>query len=408
MATRAKWSARDRPIQARLGSRIMGGAFNVAAVTSDDYRRLAGKRLPRFLLDYVDGGANDELTMAANVADLRALRIRQRVMRDVDAIDTSTTLAGERVAMPLALAPVGMAGMYARRGEVQGMRASSGAGVPFTLSTVGICTIGEVRGAAPGPLWFQLYMMRDREIVQRVLAEARAGGCTALLFTVDLPMPGLRRRDFRNGMLGRDTLRARLAKAWQLGTRPGWLWDVGVRGKPHSFGSLADVIPDPTDLRAFKDWIDRQYDRTVTWKDIEWVRGLWDGKLLVKGVLEPDDARAAADAGVDGVIVSNHGGRQLDSVASSIAKLPGVVAAVGERVEVLVDGGIRGGIDVLKALALGARGAMIGRPWVWAIGGAGQAGLEDLLATFKLELEIAMALTGVTRIADIGPELIDR
>jgi L-lactate dehydrogenase (cytochrome) len=385
----------------------MSRTLNVAPVTSADYRRLAEKRLPRFLFDYVDGGANEERTMAANVADLAALRIRQRVMRDVSAIDTSTTLAGQKAAIPLALAPVGMAGMFARRGEVQAMRAADRAGVPFTLSTVGICPIEEIRAAAVGPFWFQLYMMRDREVVQRLLARARAGGCTALLFTVDLAVAGLRYRDFRNGMLGRDTLRAKLAKAWQLGTRPRWIRDVGLLGKPHSFGSLADVVPDPTDLHAYKAWIDAQFDPTVTWKDIEWLRGIWHGKLYIKGVLEPDDARAAMDAGADGVVVSNHGGRQLDSVASSASKLPAVVAAVGDRVEVLVDGGIRGGIDVLKAVALGARGALIGRPWVWAMAGAGQQGLSDLLAAFKVELQVAMALAGVTRIADIDRSALD-
>jgi L-lactate dehydrogenase (cytochrome) len=218
---------------------------------------------------------------------------------------------------------------------------------------------------------------------------------------------GLRYRDFRNGMLGRDTIGARLAKAWQLGTRPRWIRDVGVLGKPHSFGSLADVVPDPTDLHAYKAWIDAQFDPTVTWKDIEWLRSIWDGKLYIKGVLEPDDARAAVDAGADGVVVSNHGGRQLDSVASSASKLPGVVAAVGDRAEVLVDGGIRGGIDVLKAVALGARGALIGRPWIWAMAGAGQQGLSDLLAGFKLELQVAMALAGVARIADVDRDVLD-
>ena len=385
----------------------MKRTLDVAPVTSTDYRRLAEKRLPRFLFDYVDGGANEERTMAANVADLASLRIRQRVMRDVSAIDTATTLAGQNASMPLALAPVGMAGMFARRGEVQGIRAADQAGVPFTLSTVGICPIEEIRAAAAGPFWFQLYMMRDREVVERLLARARAGGCTALLFTVDLAVPGLRYRDFRNGMLGRDTLRAKLARARQLGTRPGWIRDVGILGKPHSFGSLSDVVPDPTDLQAYKAWIDAQFDPRVTWKDIEWLRSIWGGKLYIKGVLEPDDARAAADVGADGVVVSNHGGRQLDSVASTASKLPGVAAAVGERVEVLVDGGIRGGIDVLKAVALGARGVLIGRPWIWAMAGAGQQGLSDLLAGFKLELQVAMALAGVTRIADIDHSVLD-
>jgi len=220
-------------------------------------------------------------------------------------------------------------------------------------------------------------------------------------------MPGLRHRDVRNGMIGRPTLKAKLGKFGQLVTRPGWIRDVGLLGKPHTIGNLADVVPDPTDLNAYKTWIDTQFDASVTWKDIEWLRRIWDGKLYIKGVLEPGDARDAASAGADGVVVSNHGGRQLDGVASSVAKLPGVVEAVGDKVEVLLDGGVRSGIDVLRAVALGARGVMIGRPWVWAAAGAGQQGLEDLLDNFRRELMVAMALVGVSRIADVGPEIVD-
>jgi L-lactate dehydrogenase (cytochrome) len=385
----------------------MSRSYDVAPVTPVDYRRLAEKRLPRFLFDYIDGGANDEQTMAANIADFGRVTLRQRVMRDVSGVDTSTTLAGRKVAMPLALAPVGMAGMFARRGEVIGVRAAERAGVPFTLSTLGVCTMEELRAASPTPFWFQLYMMRDRDAVQRLLGRARAAGCDTLLFTVDLAVPGARHRDVRVGMIGRPTVKAKLGKARQLATRPGWIRDVGLRGKPHTIGNLSDVVPDPTDLNAYKVWIDAQFDPSVTWKDIEWLRRIWDGKLYIKGVLEEDDARAAADVGADGVVVSNHGGRQLDGVASSIAKLPGVAAAVGDRVEVLLDGGVRSGIDVLRAVALGARGVLIGRPWVWAAAGAGQQGLEDLLEVFHRELQTAMALTGVSRIADAGPELIN-
>jgi L-lactate dehydrogenase (cytochrome) len=386
---------------------LMASSYDVAPVTPADYRRLAEKRLPRFLFDYIDGGANDERTMAANIADLAAVRLRQRVMRDVSGVDTSTTLAGRKVSMPLALAPVGMAGMFARRGEVMGIRAADSAGVPFTLSTLGVCTMEELRAASPSPFWFQLYMMRDRGAVQRLLGRAGAAGCDTLLFTVDLAVPGARHRDVRVGMIGRPTVKARLGKARQLLTRPGWIRDVGLLGKPHTVGNLSDVVPDPTDLNAYKAWIDGQFDASVTWKDIEWLRRIWDGKLYIKGVLEADDARAAADVGADGVVVSNHGGRQLDGVASSVAKLPGVVTAVGDRVEVLLDGGVRSGVDVLKAVALGARGVLIGRPWVWATAGAGEQGLTDLLETFRIELRTAMALAGVWRIVDANRELID-
>jgi len=385
----------------------MSRSYDVAPVTPIDYRRLAEKRLPRFLFDYIDGGANDEQTMAANVADFAAVRLRQRVMRDVSGVDTSTTLAGRPAAMPLALAPVGMAGMFARRGEVIGIRAADRLGIPFSLSTLGVCAMEELRAASPSQFWFQLYMMRDRNAVQRLLGRARAAGCDTLLFTVDLAVPGARHRDVRVGMIGRPTLKMKLGKVRQLVTRPGWIRDVGLRGKPHTIGNLSDVVPDPTDLNAYKTWIDSQFDPSVTWKDIEWLRRIWDGKLYIKGVLEPDDARAAADTGADGVVVSNHGGRQLDGVASSISKLPGVAAAVGERVEVLLDGGVRSGIDVLKAVALGARGVLIGRPWVWAAAGAGQQGLVDMLENFRRELQVGMALAGVARVADVGPGIID-
>ena len=384
----------------------MGRTLNILPATTVDYRRLAEKRLPRFLFDYIEGGANDEITLANNVGDFQKIRIRQRVLKDVSNIDTSTMLAGEPADMPVVLAPVGMAGLYARRGEVQTVRAANAKNVPFTLSTVGICPLDEVRAAASKPFWFQLYMIRDRVTVRNLLERAMGVGCTTLVFTVDLPVAGMRHRDTRNGMLD-NSLRGKLGKAWQLGTRPGWIYDVGVRGKPHSFGNLADLVPDPTDLKAYRTWIDAQFDTSVTWKDIEWLRGIWKGKLILKGIQEADDAIAATEVGADGLVVSNHGARQLDSVHSSIAKLPGVVAAVGERMEVYVDGGVRSGLDVFKAVALGARGVMIGRPWAWALAAGGEAAIADLLATFKKELEVAMALSGVTTIGQIRPDQID-
>jgi L-lactate dehydrogenase (cytochrome) len=328
------------------------------------------------------------------------------VLKNVDGIDTATTLAGRSVAMPLILAPVGMAGLFGRRGEVQGVRAANAHQLPFTLSTVGICSLEEVKAASGQPFWFQLYMVRDRGVIKELLARAEANGCDTLIFTVDLPLPGMRHRDTRNGMLA-SSLKGKLGKAWQLGTRPGWIWDVGIKGKPHSFGNLAHVVPDPTDLAAYRHWIDAQFDGSVTWKDIEWLRGVWKGKLVLKGIQEVEDARGAVSVGADGLIVSNHGGRQLDSVASSISKLPAIADAVGEQMEVLMDGGVRSGLDVFKAVALGAKGVFIGRPWVWAMAGAGEPGLNDLLANFKTELRVAMALAGVTRIADIGRHNLD-
>ena len=384
----------------------MGKTLDIVAATALDYRSRAEHRLPRFLFDYIDGGANDEVTLAANSSDFSRIRLRQRVLRDVSHIDTTARLAAEQVSMPMALAPIGLAGMMSRRGEAQAVRIANDAGIPFTLSTVGICSLSEVKDASTKPFWFQLYMMRDREAVKSLLQRALAVGCTTLVFTVDLPVTGMRHRDTRNGMLT-SSLAGKVGKLRQLVIRPGWLADVAIGGKPHTFGSLAALVPDAPNLNAFRAWIDAQFDPSVTWSDIEWLRSMWPGKLLIKGILEVDDALAAVAIGADGVIVSNHGGRQLDSVASTISKLPAIATAVGGKVEVLVDGGVRSGVDVFKAIALGANGVLIGRPWIWALAGGGQSGLADLLATFRREFEVAMALTGVTRVSDIGPELID-
>ena len=382
------------------------GTYRVRPVTTSDYRRLAEKRLPRFLFDYIDGGANEEISMSANEADFAKVRLKQRVMRDVGDIDTTTSLSGQQSSMPLALAPVGLAGMMARRGEVLAARGAAAAGIPFTTSTVGICPLEEVQAAVEEPVWFQLYMLRDRQIVAELLERAQRAGCHTLVFTVDLAVAGMRHRDLRNGMIG-GGLAGSLAKAWQLATRPRWLFDVALKGKPHTFGNLLDAGPDPDDLNAFKDFIDAQFDPTVTWQDIAWLRTLWKGNILIKGVMGEEDARAAVDVGADGVIVSNHGGRQLDGVASSISRVPEVAAAVGEHVEVYVDGGVRNGIDIVKAVALGARGVLIGRPWVWAIAGRGEQGLIDLLEVFRREIVVAMALMGVRNLSELNSELID-
>ncbi len=375
--------------------------------TALDYRRLAQQRLPRFLFDYVDGGAGDERTLAANVADFGAVRLRQRVLVDVEHIDTSAQLAGQHCSLPLALAPVGLAGMVARRGEVQAVRAADAAGVPFTLSTVGICSLAEVRAAAAAPFWFQLYMLRDRGAVRALLDRAWDTGCRTLVFTVDLPLPGMRHRDTRNGMAGAGT-RPALLRALQVLARPRWLQDVALRGKPLHFGCLAEQVPAARDLNAFKVWVDTQFDPSVTWHDIAWLRGHWKGRLLLKGILDVQDAHAVVQAGADGIVVSNHGGRQLDSVASTASRLPAIAQAVGAQTEVLVDGGVRSGVDIFKALALGARGVLVGRPWVWALAGAGEAGVRQLLATLQRELLLAMTLAGVTRTQDINETHLDR
>lgn len=390
----------------RGGVRMGMGPFrkrSYVPVTAQDYQLLAHRRLPRFLMDYIDGGAGREASLAANEEDFQLLSLAQRVMRDVSQVDTGTELCGRKLSMPLALAPIGMAGMMARRGEVLGARAAAAAGVAFTLSTVGICPVEEVNAAVPDPCWFQLYMLRDRGLVEALLQRAAAAGCDTLLFTVDLPVAGMRHRDAQSGMLGG----APLAKAMQLVSRPRWLFDVGIKGKPHSFGHLTDLVADPNDLGAYKAFVDSQFDPSVTWADIEWLRARWPGRLIIKGIMSGEDAMAAAAAGADGVVVSNHGGRQLDGVASSVRKLPEVAAAVGERIEVLMDGGIRSGTDVVKALALGADGVLIGRPWVWSVAARGERGLRDYLSVLQREIAATMALMGVNRIDEVVSDLLE-
>ncbi len=380
---------------------------HITPVTTEDYRRLAEKRLPTFLYDYITGGANDEHTLAANVADFRKLCLKQKVLHDVKDRDTSTVLSGQNVSMPLALAPIGMAGMMARRGEVQGARAAHRAGVPFTCSGVGICGVEEIKAATGSPFWFQLYMLRQRDAVVSILERAQKAGCETLIFTVDLPVPGMRHSDQRNGMYA-SGLKGALARVPQIAARPRWLLDVGLCGRPHSLGNLTEVVEKTDDLAGYKSFIQSQFDPSVTWKDIRWLRSLWPGKLIIKGILEADDARLAVDAGADGVVVSNHGGRQLGAAASSISKLPGVVEAVGKQIEVYLDGGVRSGLDVVKAVALGAKGVLIGRPWVWAVAGKKEAGLTQLLGIFQQEISVAMALMGVNKIADINTDILDR
>jgi len=381
--------------------------MNVTPVTVLDYRRLAEKRLPRFLFDYIDGGAGEEKSMGANADDFLKLKLRQRVMCDVDNVNTSTTLFGQPASMPLVLAPVGLAGMMRRRGEVQGVRAATRAGIPFTTSTVGICSVEEVQSAAGKPAWFQLYMLRDRGLVKALLERAQHAGCSTLVFTVDLAVAGMRHRDSRNGMLG-GGVAGRVSKAWQIFTRPQWILDVGIKGKPHDFGNLREAVAGSKNLDEFKAFIADQFDPSVTWEDIAWLRSQWKGPILIKGVMSADDARAAIDVGADGVVVSNHGGRQLEGVASSISKLPEVVAAVGDRAEVHMDGGVRSGTDVVKAVALGAKSVMIGRPWVWAMAARGEQGLVDLLQVFQKEIAVTLALMGVRRIKEITPDLLER
>lgn len=371
-----------------------------------DFRQAARRRLPRVLFDYIDGGSYGETTLAANVNDFEALKLRQRVLRDVSKLSMATEILGQRLSMPVILAPIGLGGMYARRGEVQAARASQAAGVPFSLSTVSVCAIDEVAAAAAPP-WFQLYMIKDRSFMADVLAKASEAGCPILLFTVDLPIPGARHRDTRNAMVATD-LRSRLGQAADGLRRPGWLFDVYFGGRPHTLGNVAAAAGDLKSLGQFWSWIGRNFDPSVTWNDLAWVRGHWSGPIVLKGVLDPEDAREAVRCGADGIVVSNHGGRQLDGAASSISALPAIANAVGDDLTVLMDGGVRSGLDVLKALAAGAKACFVGRPWAWALGAGGEAGVGQMLAILRQELRMAMSLTGCTDVLSAGPDLLDR
>jgi L-lactate dehydrogenase (cytochrome) len=374
--------------------------LGVAPATVLDYRELARRRLPRQLFDYIDGGAYEENTLRANVADLERLLLRQVVMRDVSDRDPSVAVLGERLALPVILAPVGLGGMFARRAEVQAARAADHVGVPFIESTVSICGIEEVARAKRTPPWFQLYVMRDRGYAADLMARADAVGAPVLVLTVDLAVVGARHRDTRNAVVGDPPLWAKLRRGLDLVSHPHWIRDVPVKGQPLTFGNLENAVPGARSPAAFRDWVDAQFDPSVTWDDIAWVRSNWRGRLVVKGVLDPEDARRAVDAGVDGIVVSNHGGRQLDSVPSTARALPAVVEAVGDQVEVLADGGVRTGVDVVKMVALGARAVLIGRAWAWAVA-LGEAGVRHVLEVIKADIDVALALTGQTSFAGV-------
>ncbi|WP_208866921.1 FMN-dependent L-lactate dehydrogenase LldD [Caulobacter radicis] len=368
-----------------------------------DFRRTARSRLPRFLFEYADGGAGAEMTLRANVDDLQRIGLRQRVLRDVADIDLSANLLGARRPLPLALGPIGIGGMFRRRGELQAARAATAAGLPFTLSTVGLCSLQEVRAATSGPLWFQLYVIRDRAFMADLIATAKTQGAEALVFTVDMPVPGSRYRDAHAGMAGPHAPLRRLAQA--IG-RPGWAWDVGLRGRPHQLGNLAPVLGQASGMSDYMGWLGANFDPSIAWADIGWLRAAWDGPLIIKGVLDPDDARAAVDAGADAIVVSNHGGRQLDGASSTAKALPAIADAVGERVAVLADSGVRTGLDVVRMLALGADGVLLGRAWLYALATDGETGVATLIALIEKEMRVAMALTGVNSIAQIDRSIL--
>lgn len=372
---------------------------------STDYRAAAQRRLPPFLFHYIDGGAYAEHTLRRNVSDLADIALRQRVLRDMADLSLDTELFGQTLAMPVALAPVGLTGMYARRGEVQAARAADSRGIPFTLSTVSVCPIEEVALAIRRPMWFQLYVLRDRGFMRNALERAQAAGVTTLVFTVDMPVPGARYRDAHSGMSGPH---AALRRYLQAVTHPRWALDVGLRGRPHDLGNISAYRGHPTGLADYIGWLGSNFDPSISWKDLEWIRELWKGPMLIKGILDPDDARDAVRFGADGIVVSNHGGRQLDGVLSTARALPAIADAVQGDLKILADSGIRNGLDVVRMLALGADTVLLGRAFVYALAAQGQAGVANLLDLIAGEMRVSMTLTGARRIADIGRDALVR
>ena len=368
-----------------------------------DLREAARQRVPRALFDYVDRGSYDELTLRRNRSDLEAVRLRQRVMVDVSTISTATTMAGQPCSMPLAIAPTGLTGLFHRDGEICGARAAAAAGIPFCLSTVSIGSIEDVRDGSSAPFWFQLYLMRDRGFNTDLIARARGAQCPVLVMTLDLQVQGERRRDAKNGLAVPPRLTLR--NALDIASKPRWVYGM-LRGKRRNFGNIVGRLPNSQGARNVSTWISEQFDPSVTWKDVAWVRSQWPGKLVLKGVLDPDDARHALDCGADAIVVSNHGGRQLDGAPSTISALPRVVDALAGRCEVLFDGGIMSGQDILKALAHGARGCLIGKAFLYALAAGGQRGVSLALAILRRELEVTMALTGATDVQKVDGVLL--
>ncbi|MGV2126588.1 FMN-dependent L-lactate dehydrogenase LldD [Agrobacterium vitis] len=373
--------------------------------SSTDYREAARRRLPPFLFHYIDGGAYSEHTMRRNIDDLADLALRQRVLKSVGTVEISTTLFDEELSMPVILAPVGLTGMYARRGEVQAARAAEKKGIPLTLSTVSVCPIEEVQAASNRPIWFQLYVLRDRGFMKNALERAWAAGIRKLVFTVDMPVPGARYRDAHSGMSGPNASARRLIQAVM---HPTWAIDVGLLGKPHDLGNVSAYRQQKTNLADYVGWLGENFDPSIGWKDLEWIRDFWKGPMIIKGILDPEDAKDAVRFGANGLIVSNHGGRQLDGVLSSARALPAIAAAVKGDLTILADSGIRSGLDVVRMIAQGADGVLIGRAFVYALAAAGQAGVENLLDLFAKEMRVAMTLTGARSIAEISPDSLVR
>ena len=363
-----------------------------------DYRKAAKAKLPPFLFDYIDGGSYGEHTLRKNTEDLADIALKQRVLNNMSELDLSTEIFGEKMALPIALAPVGLTGMYARRGEVQAAKAADNKGLPFIMSTVSVCPIEEVTPAIKRPMWFQLYVLKDRGFMRNVLERAKAAGVTTLVFTVDMPVPGARYRDMHSGMSGANAATRRI---FQSMLHPQWAFDVGVFGKPHDLGNISTYRGEPTKLEDYIGWLGENFDPSISWADIEWVREFWDGPMVIKGILDQQDAKDAVSFGADGIVVSNHGGRQLDGVLSSVKALPKIADAVKGDLKIFADSGIRSGLDVVRMLALGADCTLLGRSYIYALAAQGQKGVENLLSIYEKEMQIAMILTGAKCINDL-------
>lgn len=376
------------------------------AASISDYRDIARAKLPRFLFEYLDGGSYDEVTLSRNRSDLSAIALRQRILRDVSSLDLSTSLFGQTQSLPIALAPIGLAGMNARRGETQAVRAANEAHIPFCLSTVSVCPLQEVAKASTQPFWFQLYMIKDRAFMRDLLALAQAANCSALVLTVDMPVPGARYRDVRSGLAGAPGFQGDLRRAWQGMMRPFWALDVGLLGRPHQLGNIAPVLGAQSGMEDFFAWMRGNFDASITWADLDFIRANWSGPLILKGILDVDDALQAAQAGIDGIVVSNHGGRQLDGVPSVASALPAIAKALDGRLTLLADGGVRSGLDVVRMLALGADCVLLGRAWAYALASNGQAGVTHMIKLIEAEMRVAMALTGAVRISDLSRECL--
>lgn len=369
----------------------------------DDMRQTARRKVPRAFFEYADGGSYAEETLRANRTDLERIKLRQRILVDVGDRSTKTTILGEPVALPLALAPIGLCGMQHGDGEILACRAAQAAGIPFTLSTMSICSIEDVAEAVGKPFWFQLYVMKDRGFIRALIERAAAAKCSALVLTVDLQILGQRHRDIKNGMTVPPELR--LGNLIDIATKPSWALSI-LRGKRKIFGNIAGYIKGTENVNSLTQWISGQFDPGLNWKDVEWIKSLWPGKLILKGILDPDDARIAAKTGAAALVVSNHGGRQLDGAPSSITALPKIADAVGSDIEVLFDGGVRSGQDVFRALAFGARACLSGRAYIYGLGAAGEAGVARAIEIIKNELDVTMALTGCKNVGEVDRQKI--